>query len=219
MNATSTPNQRRPRSRGTIVGVAAGVLAGGAIGLVAAVPSLTSAADDDAADVVALQEDTTTEDETAEDTTTDDDTTDERPEPGERLRETLQPLVDDGTIDASQADAVTAYLIENRPMRGDRIGHRGPAWHGRNTSVVADLLGVDQETLRSELLAGKSIADVAEENGVEIQTVIDALIADAESHIALATEHGLDEERAAERLERITERITEGVYNTRPIDG
>jgi hypothetical protein len=208
MNVTSTPNQRRPR--GTIVGVAAGVLAGGAIGLVAAVPSLTSAAADDAADeVVALQEDTTT----------DDGTTDEWPEPGERLRETLQPLVDDGTIDATQADAVTAYLIENRPERGDRMGHRGPAWHGRNGSVVADLLGIDQATLRSELLAGKSIADVAEANGVDIQTVIDAMIADAESHIELAIERGLDEDLAAERLERITERVTERVHNSRPADG
>ena len=57
---TSTPAPTRTgRRRGVTIGVAAGLLAGGAIGLVAGVPSLTSAASDDAASVVvALQEDT-----------------------------------------------------------------------------------------------------------------------------------------------------------------
>lgn len=208
MNETTTPTNGSKRS--TTIGVAAGLLAGGAIGLVATVPSLTNAAVDDGGDdVVALQDDT---DETT------DETTDERPEVGERLRETLQPLVDDGTITGTQADAVTEHLVENRPERSRRVNRRGVDGHGRNGTVVADLLGVDNETLRSELADGNSIADIAEANGIDVQTVIDALIADAESHIDLAVDHGLDEDRAAERLERITERIEEGVYRTRGTD-
>lgn len=219
MNDTVSPTPKAPRSRSTIFGVTAGVIAGGAIGLVAAVPSLTSATSDDSVDdVVALQDDTETDT-----TDTDNDTTEARPEPGERLREVLQPLVDDGTIDASQADAVADHLAESRPERGergDRAGHRGgrEGRHG-NGAAVAELLGIDQETLRAELEAGKSIADIAEANDVDVQGVIDALIADAESHIEMATEHGLDEERAAARLESITERITEAVNKTRPTDG
>lgn len=205
---TSAPEPigTRGRRRATAVGVTAGVLAGGVVGLVATSPGWTSAATDDA-QVVALQEDTS-----------DDTGTETRPEPGERLRETLQPLVDDGTIDAAQADAVTEHLVENRPER-DRRGRRGLDHHGRNHAVVADLLGIDRETLRAELEAGNSIADVAEANGIEVQTVIDALIADAESHIDLAIAHGLDEERAAERLERVSERIEERVNRTRDVDG
>ena len=84
---------------------------------------------------------------------------------------------------------------------------------------MADLLGIDRETLRAELEAGNSIADIADANGIDVQTVVDALIADAESHVDLAVAHGLDEERAAERLERITERIEEGVNRTRDTDG
>lgn len=202
-----------PRSRKRVtLGVAAGMLAGGAVGLVATTPAWTSAATD-GTEVVALQEDTSTDD--ADDPAA----PDERPEPGERLRETLQPLVDDGTIDAAQADAVTEHLVENRPERHGRRGRRGIDGHGRNNTVVADLLGIDRETLRSELEAGNSIADIAEANGIEVQSVVDALIADAESHIDLAIAHGLDEERAAERLERITERIEEGVNRTRDADG
>jgi hypothetical protein len=214
---TGTPTTGGRRSMA--IGVAAGLLAGGAIGLVATVPSLTNAASDDSgeADVV-LQEDTT--DETTDETM--DETADDTNEPGERLRETLQPLVDDGTITESQADAVAAHLVENRPERGDRFGRlggRGLDGHGRNHTVLADVLGIDRETLRTELAAGNSIADIAEANGVEVQAVIDALVADAETHLDLAVEHGLDEERAATRLERITERIEDRVYDTRDTDG
>ena len=211
---TPTPTPTSGSKRSTTIGVAAGLLAGGAIGLVATVPSLTSAASDDSSDVVVLQDDT---DESTDETT--EETTDERPEVGDRLRETLQPLVDDGTITDTQADAVTEHLVENRPERTGRINRRGVDGHGRNGTVVADLLGIDNETLRSELAAGKSVADIAEANGIDVQTVIDALIADAESHIDMAVDHGLDEDRAAARLDRITERIEAGVYRTRGTDG
>lgn len=210
MNDTLPPtsNRTRSRKRPVVIGVTAGLLAGGAIGLVATMPAITSAASDD---VVAFQEG-------SEDGT---DSTDERPEPGEHLREALQPLVDAGTIDAVQADAVTEHLVEIRPERGDRPGHRrrGLDGHGPANPVLANLLGIDREMLRAEIMAGNSVADIAAANGVDVQTVIDGLIADAGSHIDLAIAHGMDEEDAAERLERISERIEEGVYLTRPTDG
>lgn len=210
---TQDQTTKGPRKLLTTVGVTAGLLAGGAIGLVATMPSLTSAASADTAEeALALQEDTGTDTET-------DTETDERPEPGVRLRETLQSLVDDATITAAQADAVTEHLVENRPERDHRPGRRGLDGHGRNNAVVADLLGIDRETLRAELQAGNSVADIAEANGIDVQSVIDALIADAQSHIDLAISHGVDEERAAERLERVSERIEEGVFRTRETDG
>lgn len=224
MNDTPTPttdNSTSGSKRSTTIGVAAGLLAGGAIGLVATVPSLTSAASDDGADaVVVLQDDTDeTTDENTDETT---DTTVERPELGDRLRESLQDLVDDGTITEAQADAVTEHLVENRPERSERPGRmyrRGLDGHRGDGAVLADILGIDTDTLRSELAAGNSIADIAEANGVDVQAVIDALIADAESHVDMAVDHGLDEDRAAERLERLAERIEDGVYRTRGTDG
>ncbi|MDW3214069.1 MAG: hypothetical protein R8G01_08750 [Ilumatobacteraceae bacterium] len=224
MNDTPTPTTDTSTSgskRSTTIGVAAGLLAGGAIGLVATVPSLTSAASDDGADAVVVLQDDTDEntDENTDETT---DTADERPELGDRLRESLQDLVDDGTITEAQADTVAEHLVENRPERSERPGRthrRGLDGHRGDGAVLADILGVDTDTLRSELAAGNSIADIAEANGVDVQAVIDALIADAESHVDMAVDHGLDEERAAERLERLAERIEDGVYRTRGNDG
>ena len=228
-----TPQQasqgRRRSKRNAAIGVTAGVLGGGAIGLLMTVPSLTSAASDDAmsvaepAAVVALQDDTGSD--TGDDSTVDDTTTDSaRPEPGVRLRESLQALVDDGTLTAEQADAVTTHLVENRPERGDRGDRGGEGRRGNHPGadgeVVAGLLGIDAETLRTELRAGSSIADIATANGVDVQVVVDALVEEAQGHLDLAVENGrLTDEEAGEKLTDLTERITARVNGERPTRG
>jgi polyhydroxyalkanoate synthesis regulator phasin len=201
-----TPNRMR---RNAALGVTAGLLGGGAIGLLMTVPSFTSAASDDSgsvvAPVVALQDEGVEAPES------------ERPEPGVQLRTMLQELVDAGTIDAGQADAITEHLMENRPERGDRHGghhRRGPA---RDGEVTAQLLGIDVEALRDELKAGNSIADIAVANGVDPQTVIDALIIEAEGHVDLMVEDGrLTDDEATTMKERIAERVTARVNGERP---
>ncbi|HEY5663810.1 MAG TPA: hypothetical protein VIS05_07225 [Ilumatobacter sp.] len=207
-----TPNRFR---RNTAIGLATGLLGGGAVGLLLTVPSLTSAADDTASEpaaVVALHDDATGP--------FGDGPEGERPEPGTRLRELLQQLVDDGTLRADQADAVTEFLIENRPEPGDRPGHHRPGHHrgpGFDGDVVAGLLGIDVDQLRSEMRAGASIAEIAEARGVDVQTVIDALVDEAMTHLALAVDNGrLTEDEAADMAARITERITARVDGERP---
>jgi hypothetical protein len=204
-----TPNRTR---RNAALGVTAGLLGGGAIGLLMTVPSFTSAASDGSASVdapvVALQDEGVDAPES------------ERPEPGVQLRAMLQELVDAGTIDAGQADAVTQHLTENRPERGDRQGghhRRGPA---RDGEVTAGLLGIDVETLREELQAGNSIADIAVADGVDPQTVIDALITEAEGHVDLMVEDDrLTDAEAATMKARIAERVTARVNGEHPARG
>ena len=214
MNTESTHEHTPDRTRrNTAIGVTAGVLGGGLVGLLMAVPSFTSAAsattDSSAVPVVALQDDDS-------DVTAGDDVADvDRPEQGERLRELLQQLVDEGTISVDQADAVTEHLMENKPEHRERGRHqRGPA---RDGEVTAGLLGIDVETLRDELRAGSSIADIAVANSVDPQTVIDALVAEASGHIDLMVEDGrLTDDEAVTMQERLTERITARVNGERP---
>jgi hypothetical protein len=248
MNPAETHHDepRRRTKRNAAIGAAAGLLGGGAIGLLLTVPSLTSAASETGATgpaVVALQDDTTTTgttdttdttDPTTMDPTTGDPTTGDpttgtdRPDPTARLRETLQPLVDDTTITADQADAIAAYLAANRPDRGD--GHRGPGGpgdgpeHGRwgrhagfGADVLPGLLGIDAQTLMTELRSGSTIADIATAHGVDVQTVIDGLVADAKSHLDQAVTDGrITDAEAADELTKITERVTAMVNGERP---
>ena len=213
MSNETTQNDSPSRMRrNTALGVTAGLLGGGTIGLLMTVPSFTSAASDDtgsvATPVVALQDEGVDTPES------------ERPEPGVQLRTMLQELVDAGTIDAGQADAITEHLMENRPERGDRRGghhRRGPA---RDGEVTAALLGIDVETMRDELKAGNSIADIAVANDVDPQTVIDALIIEAEGHVDLMVEDGrLSDDEALAMKERIAERVTARVNGEHPGSG
>lgn len=216
-DTTATPSRRR---RGTILGVTAGVLGGGLVGLAMTVPTFTNAASQET--VVALQE---TDDTDITDTDTDTDTVAPAAR-GERIREALQPLVDDATLTADQADAVAEHLAAQLPERGDRPGGHGPGDHGRghrpgmDGEVVADLLGIEASELRSALRDGQTIADLAEANGIDVQTVIDALVAEVEGHLDLAVADGrLTEDEAVERLADVTERITARVNGERPARG
>lgn len=197
-----------------VAGVGAGLLAGGAIGFAAGVPNLTSAATPAVVDEPV--EPTTDTDNN--DTSTDDSEVG-RQATGERLRERLQPLVDDGTIDATQADAVSTFLADewnDRPGRRGGPGHRAhPLIESVDTAV--EILGIDAETLRDELRSGSSLAEIAEANGVDPQTLIDALVAEAEAMLDQAVADGrIDADRAEERRTDLEERITARVNGERP---
>ena len=98
---------------------------------------------------------------------------------------------------------------ETRPERGG-----GPCGGhvGASLDAAAEALGVTVDELRDALQDGKSIADLAGEKGVDVQTVIDALVADATAKIDEKVASGdLDADRAAELKENLADRITEMV--------
>ena len=174
----------------SIVTVTAGLVAGGAIGFAAGVPGLTSAADAPMVDTVDGEQEGVTR--------------------SERLRDALQPLVDDTTIDGEQADAVSEHLAATLPGRGE--GHRSGRALGAHSEVVTDLLGIDAATLRSELAAGSTLAEVAEANGVSPDDLVAALVDEAAAHLAEHVADGsLTEAEAADRLAEMTDRVTERV--------
>jgi hypothetical protein len=210
----SEQTSRRP----IVVGLTAGLIGGAAAGIAFGVPAITGAAGDDVGTISGLQQPT-------DDPAVDDDSTvdEDAIEPGARLRALLQPLVDDGTIDAAQADAVAEHLVESGPAwRGHEHGpgHRGPGPGGRGhleSGVVTDLLGIDADELRQQLRDGASLADIATANGVDPADLVDALVAEAQERLDRAVEdERLDADEAAERAADLEERITEMVERTRP---
>ena len=205
------------RRRGVAIGLAGGLLAGTAAGLVFGAAGLSSAAADSTPVAVVQQTDETTTDPAADPAT--DPAADA--EVGTRLRETLQPLVDDSTITAEQADAVTARLVENRPGRG---GHGGPGPGGRGGGVASealtDLLGIDAQDLRTQLRDGATLAEIATAQGVEVQAVVDELVGELRERLDNAVENGrIDQADADEKAVEAETRITDMVNNGRPKRG
>ena len=127
------------------------------------------------------------------------------------VEEALGGLVDDGTIDQAQADAVEAALEEARPERGfdhHGFGHHGFGWHA-DLSTVAESLGITEEELRSAIEGGQTLAEVAAEQGVAVETVVDAIVATQQERIAEEVAAGdLTQEQADELLADAEERIT-----------
>ena len=207
--------------RGLTIGLAGGLLAGTAAGLVFGVPGLSSAASDVASTPAALVQQTDETDPAAPADAPD------APEMGTRLRETLQPLVDDGTITAEQADAVTTQLVENRPERGEGEGrgpggHRGPGMFARGvgSEALTDLLGIDAEELRTQLRDGATLADIATAQGVEAQAVVDELVGELDERLTNAVDNGrIDQAEADQKLADAEAKITDMVNNGRPERG
>lgn len=127
------------------------------------------------------------------------------PESG-RLTEALQGLVDDGTINESQRDAVVTALQEYRAENGGPRGH-GHGHGPRGGGVIAETLGLEPTELRDALESGQSLADVAAAQGVSTDAIVDALVDQAEERVNDALEAGrIDEDQASEILAQAEDR-------------
>ncbi len=79
-------------------------------------------------------------------------------------------------------------------------------------SNLAELVGTDVSGLREGHTAGMTLAAIAESNGVDPQTVVDALVEQAEERLDAAVESGkLSAEEAEAKLAEWQERIAQAV--------
>lgn len=138
----------------------------------------------------------------------------QRPDRSAHLQEALKGLVDDGTITQEQADKVVEALLAAGP-KGGMGGPGGPGGGfgkghgGPGLEAAATALGLTEDELRTELQAGKTIADVAKDKGVELSVVVDALVAEATDRInQQVTDGKITQAEADEKLSTIEERIT-----------
>ena len=136
------------------------------------------------------------------------------------VTDALKKLVDANTINQSQSDAVAQALTEAQPAKRPGDGHHrgGPGGPGRgpghNIGVVAEALGMTEADLHASLRSGKSIADVAKEKNVDLQKVIDAIVAAETKRIDEAVAAGRftqaqGDAKKAGLVERITERVNQ----------
>ena len=85
---------------------------------------------------------------------------------------------------AQESDSSTTAPESSTPEAPAKLRHH--VGKGAQISAAAEALGMSEEELRTELAAGKSIADVAAEKGVDKQKVIDAMVAEASAALDAA---------------------------------
>lgn len=140
----------------------------------------------------------------------------------------LDEAVADGKLTAAQADEYRGEIAEKvaawvyrspdeRYSGGDRDRHHGPRGHAgldaEDCDSMAELVGSDCQTLMESLASGDTLAEIAERNGVEPQTVIDTLVERMSEELDAKVASGdLTEAKATALRERLSERIA-GLVN------
>lgn len=90
--------------------------------------------------------------------------------------------------------------------------HRGKG--SAKVAALAELVGTDAEGLKTALKEGNTLAEIAEQNGVEVQAVIDALVEQANQRIDAAVEAGkMTTEEGETKKSEAAARIADGVNN------
>jgi hypothetical protein len=122
-----------------------------------------------------------------------------------RILDWLAPLVEDGTIDDSQAAAVADTLVEAMPH------FAGPMGRGFEAArQAADFLGMTPEELGTALRDGQTLAEIAVAQGETPETLIAYLNGLAEDHLDEMVAAGrITEEQKADMLANMTDRITD----------
>lgn len=130
----------------------------------------------------------------------------------------------DGKIDAERAaelrdglDERVAELIERVPPEdfGERRSPRTTRGLGAlraGSDAASEVLGLTGEEIREGLNDGKSLADLAEEQGVSTDELAAAMVAEAVERLDEAVADGkIDDERAAEAAERLEEMVERAI--------
>lgn len=135
----------------------------------------------------------------------------------DRVKQALAGLVTDGTLTQAQADKVATALGSADLGPGGRDGHRGPGRGRPDLAAAATALDMSPADLRTALESGKTLAQVAKDKGVSVDTLVAALVDAAKTRIAQDVTAGrLTQAQADHRLADLTARVTERVNSVRP---
>ena len=139
----------------------------------------------------------------------------------DRIKQALSGLVSDKTITQDQADKVAGAL--NQAGIGAPGGPGGKGFRGgprADLTAAAKALGMSESDLRTELQAGKSLAAIAKEKNVSVDTLVAALVAQEKQELADAVKAGkLTQAQADQITKDLQARVTERVNSTRPMGG
>lgn len=128
----------------------------------------------------------------------------------------VSQLLEEGLITAEQAERIlgngasgfAGLMRFGRGGRGHRLPRGWPMAGGHMLETIAEQLDMTVDELRAELRAGKSVAQLAEEKGVALETIVEAIVADMSEVLAQAVESGrLTQEQADCILDQLREQL------------
>ena len=102
----------------------------------------------------------------------------------------------------------------------ERMQHEGKHGHGKNMEEVAAILKLTKEELRTQVRSGKTLAQIATTQKVDIKLVIDSIVTNIKTYIAEELASGeITQAQADKKLANVTTKVTEMVNNLPPARG
>ncbi len=102
----------------------------------------------------------------------------------------------------------------------ERMQHEGKNGHGKDMEEVAEILKLTKEELRTQVRSGKTLAQIATTQKVDIKLVTDSIVANIKSYIAEELASGeITQAQADKKLANVTTKVTEMVNNLPPARG
>jgi hypothetical protein len=138
------------------------------------------------------------------------------------IKSALGGLVGDGTLTQAQADKVATALNNKLPKRGMRGpgGRFGGMGRAQAQAAAAKALGMTTTQLRTALRGGKSLAAIATDQKVSVDSLVKAMVTATESELAAAVKDGTLTQARADRIKNsLTQHITKRVKSVRPDRG
>lgn len=133
------------------------------------------------------------------------------------LENRIDAAVADGRLTKEQGEALKARIrSDDFPLFGFPGPHHGP--HGfADLDAAASYLGLSEAELRSQLAAGKSLAQIAKDRGKSVDGLVQALVDDLKTKLDAAVAAGrLTKAQADAILSDAKTRISERVNRSGP---
>lgn len=138
------------------------------------------------------------------------------------IKSALSGLVSDRTLTQAQADKVASTLDGQLPLGGGMGGRGGMGSRSggmgmtQSHDAAAKALGLTSDELYTAVQGGKTLADVAKDQKVSVDSLVKAMVADAEADLAAAVKAGTMTQAQADTLKSsLAERITDQVNGVR----
>jgi len=144
----------------------------------------------------------------------------------------LDNAVKEGNLTQEQADQIRERAADGfgPGMMGRGFGRgmmgRSQGWGMMGDSqdsliaVAADKLGMTVDELTTQLQDGKTVADLAQEKGVDLQTIVDAFMAARQEALSQAVADGkITQEQADQMLENMGDMIEDHLNGELPMYG
>ncbi|MCU1379407.1 MAG: hypothetical protein JWN29_2390 [Acidimicrobiales bacterium] len=139
---------------------------------------------------------------------------------GVDVQKVIDALVAQAKQRLQQAEAnlpsrITDMVNGTLPLRGGHSGERGRGGIRAGLSEAATALGMTEADLGAALKSGKTIAQVAQDKGVDVQKVVDALVSAGSARIDETVAAGkLTQEQGTARKAELKTRVTAFVNGT-----